>query len=143
MTVLITLTIAGLDVGPFNLYSNVDGFTSAFESGVTRLSLISGYTSTVVPDGTVTIRVVSTNPKCTNYIDIPLMPGFCNCITFTSGNSLSANYTYTQCSTGKQVNGTIPAFGIVQVCGSDPTVDREGIDIIFGGACSSNDDCKS
>ena len=45
MTVLITLTTAGIDTGPFNLYSDVDGYLAAFESGVTRTSLLAGYSS--------------------------------------------------------------------------------------------------
>jgi hypothetical protein len=69
MTVLITLTIAGSDSGPFDLYSNLDGYTSAFESGVSKSSLLSGYSSSLVPDYTSTIRVKS-NGVCTNYIDI-------------------------------------------------------------------------
>ena len=36
MTVLITLTVAGADSGPFNLYSNTDGFVAAFETGVSK-----------------------------------------------------------------------------------------------------------
>jgi hypothetical protein len=71
MTVLITLTVAGLDSGPFNLYSNLDGYTSAFETGVSRVALLAGYSSSLVPDFTTTIRVISTG-NCTNYIDIPL-----------------------------------------------------------------------
>jgi hypothetical protein len=69
MTVLITLTIAGSDSGPFDLYSNLDGYISAFESGVSKSSLLSGYSSSLVPDYTSTIRVKS-NGVCTNYIDI-------------------------------------------------------------------------
>lgn len=69
MTVLITLTIAGTDTGPFNLYSNLDGYTSAFETGVSKASLLGGYSSALVPDGTTTIRVSSTG-TCTNYIDL-------------------------------------------------------------------------
>jgi hypothetical protein len=71
MTTLITLTTAGTDSGPFNLYSNLDGYTSAFESGVSKASLLAGYSSTLVPDYTTTIRVLSTG-TCTNYIDIVL-----------------------------------------------------------------------
>lgn len=71
MTVVITLTTAGLDSGPFNLYSNLDGYTSAFETGVSRVALLAGYSSSLVPDFTTTIRVISTG-VCTNYIDIPL-----------------------------------------------------------------------
>jgi len=69
MTVLITLTTAGTDSGPFDLYSNLDGYTSAFESGVSKASLLAGYASALVPDYTTVIRVLSTgNSK--NYIDI-------------------------------------------------------------------------
>jgi hypothetical protein len=71
MTVLITLTTAGLDSGPFNLYSDVDGYTTAFETGVSKTALVSGYTSSLVTNGTVTVRVKSTG-TCTNYIDIPI-----------------------------------------------------------------------
>ena len=72
MTVLITLTIAGTDSGPFDLYSNLDGYTSAFESAVPKASLLAGYPSSLVPDFTTTIRVRSNNGLCTNYVDIPV-----------------------------------------------------------------------
>ncbi len=71
MTVLITLTTAGADSGPFDLYSNLDGYISAFESSVPKSSLVAGYSSTVVPDGTTTIRIKSVG-ICINYIDIIL-----------------------------------------------------------------------
>ena len=71
MTVLITLTVAGTDSGPFNLYSNRDGFVSAFETGVSKAALLAGYSSALVPDFTTTVRVLSTG-DCANYIDIVL-----------------------------------------------------------------------
>lgn len=71
MTVLITLTSAGTDTGPFNLYSDLDGFVSAFETGVSKASLLAGYPSALVPDFTNTIRIMS-DGICTNYIDIPV-----------------------------------------------------------------------
>ena len=71
MTVLITLTTAGSDSGPFDLYSNLDGYTSAFESGVSKSALLAGYSSALVPDFTTTVRVKS-NGVCTNYVDILL-----------------------------------------------------------------------
>lgn len=74
MTVLITLTTAGSDSGPFNLYSDVDGFTSAFEVGVAKIDLLAGYSSSLVPDPTTIIRVMSSNFLCTNYIDLELYP---------------------------------------------------------------------
>jgi hypothetical protein len=33
MTVILTLTVAGSDSGPFNLYSNTNGYVTAFERG--------------------------------------------------------------------------------------------------------------
>lgn len=71
MTVLITLTTAGADSGPFRLYSDVDGYATYFEVGVSKASLLAGYTSTVVPASTTSIRVVSIG-VCTNSIDIPV-----------------------------------------------------------------------
>ena len=59
MTVLITLTTAGANTGPFNLYSDIDGYTAPFASAVAKSTLLAGYTSTVVPDGTATIKVLS------------------------------------------------------------------------------------
>ena len=71
MTVYILLTTAGADTDNFALFSDVDGFTSAFETGVSRASLLAGYSSFLVPNGTTVIRVISQS-ICTNYIDIPI-----------------------------------------------------------------------
>lgn len=71
LTAIITLTTAGADTENFDLYSNVDGYTAAFETGIAKSSLVAGYTSYLVPDGTTTVRVKS-NATCTNYVDIPL-----------------------------------------------------------------------
>ena len=72
MTVTITLTLAGADTGPFNLYSNVDGYVSAFETGVAKVDLQAGYTTSLVPDLTTTIRVMSNSTQCNNYVDISI-----------------------------------------------------------------------
>jgi hypothetical protein len=60
MTVLITLTLAGSDTGPFDLYSDVDSFTNPFQTGVAKSTLESGLSSSAVPDGSSTILVKST-----------------------------------------------------------------------------------
>jgi len=70
-TVLITLTTAGLDTGPFNLYSDADGYVTPFETGVAKSALVAGYTSTVVPDAATIIRVDSTG-VCTNFVDLTI-----------------------------------------------------------------------
>lgn len=71
MTVLITLTVAGADTGPFNLFSNTDGFVSAFATNVPKASLLAGYSSSAVPNFTTIVRLVSLG-DCTNFIDIVL-----------------------------------------------------------------------
>lgn len=67
---LITLTTAGTGTGPFDLYSNVNSYATPFETGVAKSSLVSGYTSSLVPNGTTIIRVQSTSVQCPNYVDI-------------------------------------------------------------------------
>jgi hypothetical protein len=73
MTVLITLTTAGTDSGPFDLYSNTDGYSSPFETGITKSALLAGYSSSLVPDVATTIRIKSSG-NCTNYIDVVIRP---------------------------------------------------------------------
>lgn len=102
MIVLITLTTAGEDVGPFDLFSDTDGYSVAFETGVSRSALIAGYTSSLVPNGTTIIRVHS-DGVCTNYIDITIdiEPGACTDYGATNTNDpLSGDnitITYTDC----------------------------------------------
>lgn len=71
-TVLITLTTAGANTGPFDLYSDADGYVTPFENNVPKASLVSGYTSTVVPDLATIIRVQS-DGECVNYIDLTIV----------------------------------------------------------------------
>jgi hypothetical protein len=68
MTITITLTSAGLDSGPFDLYTNATGSFTLMESGVNKNILLAGYTVTTL-DGTTVVRVQSTG-TCTNYEDI-------------------------------------------------------------------------
>jgi hypothetical protein len=138
MTVLITLTIAGTDSGPFDLYSDLDGYTSAFESGVPKASLLAGYASALVPDYTNIIRVKS-NGDCVNYIDIPL-PGYTTtttttileCIQYSADAAgFPGTIYYTDCSGNPQeffidtiftfcaIEGTVTTGGpIISIIGS-------------------------
>jgi len=81
--VTITLTYAGPDTGPFNLYSDVDGFISAFETGVSKAALLAGYTTSLVPNGTTIIRVMSASELCTDFTDI-VIGGECTTTTTTT-----------------------------------------------------------
>jgi hypothetical protein len=83
LTALITLTTAGADTGNFNLYSNVDGYTAAFETGVAKSALVAGYVSFLVPNSTTIVRVKS-NATCTNYVDITLVEPTTTTTTTTS-----------------------------------------------------------
>jgi hypothetical protein len=94
MTVLITLTTAGSSTGPFSLYSNVDSYSTPFETGVAKSSLLAGYTSVLVPTSTTTVRVMSTG-TCTNYVDISVVP----CPTTTTTTSTSTSTTTTTTTT--------------------------------------------
>ncbi len=71
MTVLLQLTTAGSDVGPFDLYSNLDGYVTPFETGVSRADLLLGYSATTVPDYTSIIRIISTG-VCKSSLNIIL-----------------------------------------------------------------------
>jgi hypothetical protein len=66
----ITLTTAGTDTGPFNLYSNADGYISAFEVNVSKADLEAGYFSILIPEGTTSVRIMSMSKACRNYIDV-------------------------------------------------------------------------
>lgn len=74
MRVKITLASdTGVDTGPFNLYSNTDGYVNAFAAGVSRNALLSGYLSTDVPVNTTTVKVQSTG-NCTTSINLAVTP---------------------------------------------------------------------
>ena len=65
----ISLVSGGVNTGPFDLYSNTDSYTSAFASGISLASMITGYVALTVPTSTTTCRVKSAG-ECTNYVDI-------------------------------------------------------------------------
>jgi len=89
ITVLITITAAGNDLDNFGLYSDTDAYVTPFETGVSRVQLLAGYISTVVPDGTTIIRVTSTG-LCTNSADITI-----NVVTTTTTTTVAPTTTTT------------------------------------------------
>jgi hypothetical protein len=106
MTVLIQLTTAGTDTGPFNLYSDLDSFGVPFEVGVSKVDLLAGYLSLLVPDFTTTIRVCSTSLYCANCIDITVEP-----LPTTTTTSSSSTSTSTTTSTTTSI--TYYTFSLV------------------------------
>ena len=71
-TVLITLTTTGANTGPFDLFSDADSYVAPFETGVAKIDLTSGYTSSLVPDLATIVRVQS-DGACVNYIDLTIV----------------------------------------------------------------------
>ena len=98
MTVLITLTTAGSSTGPFSLYSDANSFSTPFETGVSKASLLAGYTSTLVPASTSIIRVMSTG-TCTNYTDLPVV----GCTTTTTTTTSTTTTTTTTAAPCQQI----------------------------------------
>lgn len=102
MNIIITLTTAGTDTGPFSLFSNVDSYTTAFVTGVSKSALLAGYSTSLAPVGTTTVRVKSTG-LCTNYIDIVLSQpttstttSTTTCLTYYElAGCLEADYAFT------------------------------------------------
>jgi hypothetical protein len=88
MTVLITLTTAGADTGPFNLFSDANGYTTAFNATpVSKAELLAGYPSDTVPDATTIIKVVSLG-DCVNSLYITLS----GVTTTTTSTTVAATY---------------------------------------------------
>lgn len=146
MTVTITLTNAGGDTGPFNLYSNATSYLSAFDTNVPKASLVSGFTTSNVPDGTTTIRVVSIG-TCTNHIDIPVdAPVQCLEFIFQGAASIGNTVTFKDCATGNLTEELLNNGKTITRCAySDPfsyPVFIEGSGTILpGGTCGSYKGC--
>jgi len=73
ITAVITLIEAGTGTGPFNLYSDLDGYVTPFETNISRADLLSGYPVDTIPDGTEIIRIISVNENCNNFTDINIL----------------------------------------------------------------------
>lgn len=99
MTVLITLTLAGLDTGPFDIYSNSDGYTTPIITGVAKATLETGYSLAGVPDDAAVIRAQSTG-TCTNYLDMLLSGGTTTTTSSTSSTTSSTSTLAPACLTG-------------------------------------------
>jgi hypothetical protein len=104
MNVLVTLTIAGTNTGPFNLYSNLDSFTTPFQTGVSKASLVSGLMVTTVPDGASTIRVKSTG-TCTTSVDL-FIAGQPSTTTTTTTQYIGPSTSTTTSSTSTSTSTT-------------------------------------
>lgn len=94
MAIYIKLTIAGSDVGPFDLYSDIDGFVTSFETNVSRQELVDGFLCSSVPYGTTQIKIQSTG-TCTNYVIVDVLIPSTTTTTSTTTTSVSPTTTTT------------------------------------------------
>jgi len=63
MTIIITLSFAGNETGPFDLYSDATGFAIPFAQNVPKTALLAGY-QVEAPDGTTVVRLDNLNSLC-------------------------------------------------------------------------------
>ena len=156
MTITITLTSAGSDSGPFDIYGNSTGSFVLITSGVSRLSLTSGYTTTA-PDGTTVVRVQSTG-TCTNYQDIPVQTTTTTVapttvppttaapcynyeiIAYNDGSGCEGyiNYSYYDCNNVYQTGGSVSVGTTQYECARDyPAITCGNGQVSYMGACGS------
>jgi len=69
--VTVTLTTAGSNTGPFNIYQDLDNYVTPVASGVSKSDLLAGYIVTV-GNGATIVRVQSNNANCSNYINLTI-----------------------------------------------------------------------
>lgn len=103
---------AGSQVGPFDLYSNVDGYTTPFETGVNASEFLTPGYITTPPDGTTFIRVQSTG-SCDTFIDLentcqPTTTTTTSSSTSTTTTSSTSTTTTTSTSSTTTTTTTIP-----------------------------------
>ncbi len=78
LPIIVKLTTAGADTGPFDLYTCTSSDCtscsgSAFATNVPKSAITGSGYSTTVPDGTAAVKVVSTG-TCTNNVCITIPP---------------------------------------------------------------------
>ena len=89
--------------GPFDLYSDANGYTTPFETQVPAASLIAGYI-VELPVGATIIRVCSVG-TCENCIDLPT-----NCPTTTTTSTSSTTTTTSTSSTTTTTTTAAPPY---------------------------------
>jgi len=119
--VFLQLTQVGSSVGPLvDLYSDVDSYTTPFETGLTVSFLQTNPFINTVPDGTTIIKVQSLG-DCDNYILLPIQDLPCDCttdccqfeISNTSGGLRS--WSFYDCE-GTEYSGILDNLNVIRFC---------------------------
>lgn len=91
MQILVKLTTAGLDTGPFMVYSNLNNYQAPAYGPYTKSQMLAGVTITV-PNSTTNIRIRS-NSKCVNNIFLTLPTTTTSTSTTTTSTSTTSTTT--------------------------------------------------
>jgi hypothetical protein len=149
MTVLITLTTAGTDTDNFSLYSNTDGYVTAFATGISRASLLTGYSSAVVPNGTTIIRANS-NGTCTNYTDISIVGTTTTTTTIPNPATSILSFTYSAGIFTFTLSNAIPSTSITILtatvngsidsvaCAANTVIQTDGSSLVISAGATTN-----
>jgi hypothetical protein len=86
----------GSQVGPFDLYSDVDGYTTPFETGIAASEFVSPGYITTPPDGTDYVKVQSNGATCKTFI---VIKNICQPTTTTTTSSSTSTSTTTSTTT--------------------------------------------
>lgn len=104
MNVYIQLISAGTNTGPFNIYSDVDGFVTSFENNISKTKILKGFTSVLVPDDTSIIKIVSEG-DCSTDVYLDVTP-YITTTTTTSTTLTTTSTTSTTTSTTSTTSTT-------------------------------------
>ena len=140
MPIPVTITLNSIvgTPGPFNLYSNTDNYTTAFETGVSASGNI--ITSTNVPDGTTIIKIKSTGVICTyeitkSIVGLPTVTPTTiptSTPTPTNTNTPTPTVTCVNCSTSTVTSGTTNSGFLLQTHCLDLSSASNGATIFIG-----------
>ena len=87
---------AGSSVGPFDLYSDVDGYALPFETGILASEFVAPGYITTPPVGTGTVKIQSNGVTCKTFI---ILKNICQPTTTTTTSSSTSTSTTTSTTT--------------------------------------------
>ena len=119
MTILIDLSVAGVNTGPFNLYSDADGYTSAFATNITRQQLLDGYPA-VVAAGTTNIKLQSLSDICPNDTILPVNATTSTTTTLNCSFIVNAQEITTTSTTSTTTTAPPPVNSVEWLTGDYP-----------------------
>lgn len=133
LSILVTLSIAGIDTGDFSLYSDSDGYAAPFETGVSRASLLSGVIEEVNAG---TIRLGGGNfPNPDMYEDFDLRTS----ADYDMHDIVIRNITALDTLSGGNVPNTTQKFSPLIIIKMTENLTIQNVDCDGEGACIYNE----